>query len=137
MAETLCNLGGNGGAILKSMGFVNVPSGTWVFKTGSKTITSKQNTIIPISGKESCGRDGHGGSSSTWSGMPAIDSRSINGVAFVHLNAASRTEGNGQVGCSMYHDNLYSFYPRAYDMDLTATQNGVTSATLSCWLEKK
>lgn len=134
MAETLCNLGGSGGGSLKDLGFVNVPSGTWVFKStkNGNTWPGFSSKVIPLTMQR-----GASASGSSLGGITGnvYDSK-VNNVNYVYLNT-SKGSSNGQVGMNSSATNDYAFLPYAYNMDLTSVQNNITSGTITCWLEKK
>lgn len=131
-----CLIRRRGGMPLKSLGFINVPSGNWKLKTGTKTISSKDDNIIPFvleSSTVSLRRqhvsiDGVHSNSGT---------KSINGVRSAYADysiGGLRQYNNIEMTGKGTGYNL--FIPAFYGYDLTATQNGFTSGKLSAWLEK-
>ena len=116
--------------------FKNVPNGEWVLKTGTKTISAKDANIIPFvlasSGvyirRQHVSTDGvHSNSGST----------SINGVrsAYADYSIGGLRQYNN-ITMEGHGTGYNLFIPAFYSYDLTATQNGFTSGTLSAWLEK-
>lgn len=140
MAETLAMILGtvNGGS-LKSIGFVNPPTGTWNVMSGSKKIdSSNRATNIPLV-VESISRSG-----SVTSGK---DSASRTHAYFT-VNGVNLTDMSGwangyhdQGGYAIYLGFNYSgsakhiFIASAFGMDLSKCQN--YDCTASVWLEKK
>lgn len=121
---------------LEFLGFVNVPKGEWVLKTGTKTISAKDVNIIPFVltsstvslRRQHVSTDGVHSNSGT---------NSINGVRSAYADysiGGVRQYNNITMTGTGTGYNL--FIPAFYAYDLTATQNGYTSGTLSAWLEK-
>ena len=100
---------------LEALGFVNVPKGEWVLKTGSKTISAKSSTIIPLVIKSI--------SASVSYRKPSTNSSSSNSTMSWIQTDSNATAYN-------------IFIPSFYSLDLSKTQNGYTDGTLSAWLEK-
>ena len=121
---------------LEAFGFVNVPKGEWALKTGTKTISAKDTNIIPfvlVSSTVSLRRqhvstegvNSNSGTTSINNIKSAYADYSIGGL-LQYSNITMKGTGTGY--------NL--FIPAFYGYDLTATQDGYTSGTLSAWLEK-
>ena len=129
-----------GGTSLASLGFINVPNGNWVLKstTTGSTFPGFSSNVIPIAMNtgSSCSRSHSNYTSSspmTTSGSTAINEKTasaINASASKGINRESLSVNASTTAYSV-------FLPWFYDMDLTAVQNGVTSGTITAWLEKK
>lgn len=120
---------------LETLGFINVPKGEWVLKIGTKSISAKDSTIIPIcveSVKASAYSQHTGGGS-------------VGNTNYTKINNINAVSGSYSIGGLAQYNNItvtgsgtgYNiFLPLFYSMDLSATQNGYTSGTLSAWLEE-
>lgn len=120
---------------LEALGFVNVPKGEWTLKTGTKSISAKDSTIIPIcvesvTASITTQRTGGG---AAWN------------TEYTRINNIVAVAGGYSIGGLAQYNNItitgsgtgyHIFLPLFYSMDLSATQNGYTSGTLSAWLEK-
>ena len=120
---------------LEALGFVNVPKGEWVLKTGTKSISAKDSTVIPI-----CVKSVSASASSQHTG-----GGSVGNTNYTKINNINAVKGSYSIGGVAQYNNItvtgsgtgYNiFLPLFYSMDLSATQAGYTSGTLSAWLEK-
>lgn len=120
---------------LEAFGFTNVPDGEWIMKTGSKTISAKSSTIIPlviksISASVSYRKPSTNSSSSS-------TSKKVNSINVLALS--STATGNSTMSWIQTDSNATAyniFIPSFYSLDLSKTQNGYTDGILSAWLEK-
>ena len=125
---------------LISIGFINVPNGNWVFKatsTGS-TFPGFSDNVIPMAMDtgSSCSRSHSNYTSS--SAMTTSGSTAINGKTASAINASASKGINRESLSVSANTTAYSvFLPWFYNMDLSAVQNGVTSGTITAWLEKQ
>lgn len=120
---------------LEALGFVNVPKGEWVLKTGSKTISAKSSTIIPLVINSISASVSYRKPSTTSSSSST--SKKVNNINVLALS--STATGNSTMSWIQTDSNATAyniFIPSFYSLDLSETQNGYTDGTLSAWLEK-
>lgn len=120
---------------LETLGFTNVPSGNWIIKKGSKTISAKSSTIIPLVIKSISASVSYRKPSTTSSSSST--SKKINSINVLALS--STATGDSTMSWIQTDSNATAyniFIPSFYSFDLSKTQNGYTNGTLSAWLEK-
>lgn len=131
--------GGSGGNSLEALGFINIPEGEWVMKSTLKddVFPGFSENVIPLTMSFS----GVNGSSShgncTWGSLDCSASRSLNGKTTVATSGHMSfdiSRGGARVSCGGSASHIY--IPAFYNFDLTAIQKGVTSGTITCWLQK-
>lgn len=132
----IISIPGGGGS---SSWFANVPDGNWVLKS---TANSDQwpgfsNNVIPLCGTFSTSYSGHS-NNCTSGNMSGNKSATQNGKTALSVSgsmnfAISRGEANISGSGKAYN----VFLPAFYDFDLTATQEGVTSGTITAWLVRE
>ena len=146
---TIINASGGGGDWLKNFGFTNIPAGNWQIKNAplngdvwpgfsSNVIPLCMNLTASFSGGATGGNNSNS-VSYTINTTPQINSINAGTITGNGRGGVNKSFTSGQAATASVSGSveIYNVWlPRYFNNDLTALQTGITSGTISIWLEK-
>lgn len=146
---TIINISGGGWDWLKNFGFTNIPAGNWQIKNAllnGDVWPGFSSNVIPLCMNLTASFSGGatGGTNSNSVSYSFSTNPTINGIGAGSITGSGRggvnksfTSGQQATGSASGSINIYNVWlPRYFNNDLTALQAGITSGTISMWLEK-